>query len=66
LSAISCQNWGCSYHSDSNNADLNYMVWNWQNLPGIKVNNFVTGGTYMETLIMLWPMTKSLHDNSIP
>lgn len=33
-SAISCQNWGCQDVSDSNNASLNYMIWNWQNLPG--------------------------------
>lgn len=34
LSDISCLNWGCSEVSDSNNPSLNYMVWNWQNLPG--------------------------------
>ena len=31
---ISCLNWGCSQNSDSDNPDLNYMIWNWQNLPG--------------------------------
>ena len=34
LSDISCQNWGCGQISDNNNPALNYMVWNWQNLPG--------------------------------
>lgn len=34
LSAISCGNWGCGDISDSNNSPLNYMIWNWQNLPG--------------------------------
>lgn len=34
LSDISCQNWGCGQISDSNNPALNYMIWNWQNLPG--------------------------------
>ena len=43
LSAISCQNWGCGYHSDSNNAHLNYMVWNWQNLPGINNTKIYQG-----------------------
>ena len=31
---ISCVVWGCSDISDTNNAQLNYMVWMWQNLPG--------------------------------
>jgi len=35
LSYISCQNWGCADVSDSNNSSLNYMIWNWQNLPGL-------------------------------
>ena len=35
LTDISCQNWGCSDIDPlSNNASLNYMIWNWQNLPG--------------------------------
>ena len=34
LSLISCENWGCDYSSDADNPPLNYMVWNWQNLPG--------------------------------
>jgi len=35
LSSISCSNWGCPNISDSNNGALNYMIWNWQNLPGM-------------------------------
>jgi hypothetical protein len=35
LSEISCKNWGCDQISDSDNPPLNYMIWNWQNLPGI-------------------------------
>lgn len=35
LSEISCRNWGCDQISDSDNPPLNYMIWNWQNLPGI-------------------------------
>ena len=31
---ISCAVWGCNDISDTNNAQLNYMVWMWQNLPG--------------------------------
>jgi len=31
---ISCINWGCEDKGDSYNASLNYMIWNWQNLPG--------------------------------
>lgn len=34
LSQISCVNWGCEEESDTNNPQLNYIVWNWQNLPG--------------------------------
>ena len=26
---------GRKYLSDSNNPSLNFMIWNWQNLPGI-------------------------------
>jgi hypothetical protein len=45
---------GRKYLSDSNNPSLNFMIWNWQNLPGInntkptKENSFVTCGTYMD------------------
>lgn len=38
LSSISCSIWGCQQISDNDNPDLNYMVWNWQNLPG-RLNN---------------------------
>jgi hypothetical protein len=31
---ISCQAWGCNYVSDTNNSQLNWLVWFWQNLPG--------------------------------
>ena len=34
ISQISCQNWGCTDNSDDDNPPLNYMIWNWQNLPG--------------------------------
>lgn len=34
LSDISCSNWGCSGTTDRDNPALNYMIWNWQNLPG--------------------------------
>lgn len=34
LTQISCQNWGCATVSDDNNPDLNFQVWNWQNIPG--------------------------------
>lgn len=34
ISNISCQNWGCTHVSDADNPSLNYMIWNWQNLPG--------------------------------
>lgn len=32
---ISCKIWGCSDISDTNNSQLNYMVWMWQHLPGM-------------------------------
>jgi hypothetical protein len=35
LTAIGCQTWGCADNSDADNSSLNYMIWNWQNLPGI-------------------------------
>lgn len=38
LSNISCQTWGCNYVSDTNNPQLNWLVWWLQNLPG-KDNN---------------------------
>ena len=34
LASISCTIWGCSDVSDSNNSQLNYMIWMWQNMPG--------------------------------
>ncbi len=34
LTDISCSNWGCADIDDTNNSSLNYMIWNWQNLPG--------------------------------
>ncbi len=34
LTNISCTIWGCTDISDSNNAQLNYLIWMWQNLPG--------------------------------
>jgi hypothetical protein len=34
LSNISCANWGCNYIADDNEPQLNYIVWNFQNLPG--------------------------------
>lgn len=43
LSLISCKNWGCNYKSDSDNPALNYMVWNWQNLPGKDSNKIYKG-----------------------
>lgn len=37
LSGISCQNWGCQNDNPLvDNANLNYQIWNWQNLPGRK------------------------------
>lgn len=36
LSPISCANWGCNWKSISDNPVLNYIVWNWQNVPGRK------------------------------
>ncbi len=35
LSPISCNIWGCIDRSETDNPGLNYMTWNWQNLPGI-------------------------------
>lgn len=35
LSSISCANWGCQDISDANNSSLNYMIWMWENLPGM-------------------------------
>lgn len=35
LSAISCSNWGCSQISDGNNAQVNYLIWMYQNIPGM-------------------------------
>jgi len=35
LSEISCDVWGCVDNSDSDNPPLNYMIWSWQNAPGI-------------------------------
>lgn len=34
ISNISCANWGCDNKGDNDNPTLNYMIWNWQNLPG--------------------------------
>lgn len=35
LSSVSCLNWGCQEKNQLNdNPGLNYMIWNWQNLPG--------------------------------
>lgn len=34
LTNISCQAWGCQNISDTNNPQLNWLVWFWQNLPG--------------------------------
>lgn len=38
LSDISCTNWGCQ-----GEPDLNYMIWNWQNLPGRNNNKTYQG-----------------------
>jgi hypothetical protein len=35
LSDISCETWGCGEETDTGNSPLLYMVWNWQNIPGI-------------------------------
>ncbi len=35
ISPVSCQSWGCQDNSDNDNPSLNYMIWNWQNLPGL-------------------------------
>jgi len=32
---ISCALWGCTDVSDTNNSQLNYLIWLWQNLPGM-------------------------------
>lgn len=32
---ISCVLWGCNDISDSDNAQLNWQIWMWQNLPGM-------------------------------
>ncbi len=35
LSDISCKIWGCSILDEfTNEPSLNYMIWNWQNMPG--------------------------------
>jgi hypothetical protein len=34
ITNISCNLWGCNDNSDTDNPQLNYMIWNWQNLPG--------------------------------
>ncbi len=47
---ISCKNWGCGDVSDSNNAHINYLVWNMQNIPG-KDNGLSYGG---QQLINWW------------
>lgn len=49
LSDISCQNWGCVDYNDANNPGLNYMIWNWQNMPGR--NNIKT---YKEKKLRNW------------
>jgi hypothetical protein len=49
LTAISCANWGCADVSDGNNATLNYMIWNWQNLPGQR-----NGKVYRGQLLRNW------------
>jgi hypothetical protein len=35
LSDISCETWGCGEETDTGNSPLLYMIWHWQNLPGI-------------------------------
>ncbi len=35
LSSISCALWGCNDYGDADNPSLNYMIWMWQNLPGM-------------------------------
>lgn len=40
LTKISCTNWQCTDVSDADNTSLDYMIWNWQNLPGL--NNTLT------------------------
>jgi hypothetical protein len=34
LANIGCQAWGCQYVSDTNNPQLNWLEWFWQNMPG--------------------------------
>jgi hypothetical protein len=43
LSQISCKDWGCLARSDTDNPPLNYMIWNWQNLPGINNSKIYQG-----------------------
>lgn len=43
LSDISCSNWGCADLNDANNSSLNYMIWNWQNIPGANNNKMYQG-----------------------
>lgn len=44
-SDISCENWssGCKDNGDGDNPSLNYMIWNWQNLPGLNNNKSYQG-----------------------
>jgi hypothetical protein len=35
LSDISCETWGCGVETDTGNSPLLYMIWLYQNLPGI-------------------------------
>lgn len=35
LTPISCELWGCQNIDDRNNSQRNYIIWNWQNLPGL-------------------------------
>jgi hypothetical protein len=43
LTEISCTLWGCDYIDDTNNFQLNYLVWMWQNLPGRNNNKSYRG-----------------------
>jgi hypothetical protein len=45
-SQISCANWGCNGTTDTNNPQLNYLVWWMQNFPG-KGNTIQTNGHHM-------------------
>lgn len=47
--AISCTSWGCQHISDSDNPQLNYMIWSWQNMPG-RLNT----KTYMGVPLRNW------------